>query len=103
MMSARIQSIELTVQHVRDRCQRMPVSRMGVSKRPNNTVGSEAPGYLCILVDIARIVIINEVVPERLAEDQPGDGCQANADSGCNPTGNSFGQTRWWRAHIYGG
>jgi len=41
MMAGRIQSKHLAIQHVRDRCQRMPVPRMSMAKRPGDPVKAE--------------------------------------------------------------
>jgi len=44
----------------------MPVVGMNVSERPPNPVQSETLGYLCICVNVVRIIVINEVTCERL-------------------------------------
>lgn len=61
----------------------MPVLRMNMSKCPGNTGDVKAAGYLGILINIPGIIIVNEVVPKRLAENDPRKQCKkdANADN----------------------
>ena len=56
---------------------------MNMTKCPGNTGDVKAAGYPGILIDIPRIIIVNEVVPNRLAKNDPRKQCQkdANADS----------------------
>ncbi len=60
----------------------MPVHGMNMAKCPGNTADAEAAGYLRIFIDVAWIIIVDEVVPERLAKNYPRkDGeTDANAD-----------------------
>ncbi len=53
-----------------------------MAKCPGNTADAEAAGYLRIFIDVAWIIIVDEVVPERLAKNYPRkDGeTDANAD-----------------------
>jgi hypothetical protein len=61
----------------------MPVLSMNMSECPGNTAYVKAAGYPGILINITWIVIVNEVVPERLAKDNPCKHCKkdANADN----------------------
>ena len=55
---------------------------MNMAKCPGNAADAEAACYLRIFVDVVRVIIVDEIVPERLAENQPrkdGD-TDANAD-----------------------
>ena len=56
---------------------------MNMSEGPGNTGNVKAAGYPGILIDIPRIIIVNEVVPKRLAENDPRKRCKqdANADN----------------------
>jgi hypothetical protein len=49
----------------------MPVLSMNMSKRPDNPGDVKATGYPGILINIAWIIIVNEIVPERLAKNDP--------------------------------
>ena len=53
-----------------------------MAKCPGNTADAEAAGYLRIFIDVAWIIIVDEVVLERLAKNYPRkDGeTDANAD-----------------------
>src|SRR4029077_20774802 len=42
MMTACFQSKQLTIEHVRDRCERMPVARVSVSERPRDAAQRQA-------------------------------------------------------------
>ncbi len=79
-MRRRFQSEKLTIEHVRNRCERMPVVRMNVRERPDDILPRHAALDLTILADVARIVIINKAVLQSLAEDGPGDRDQYRAD-----------------------
>ena len=45
-----------------------------MSKRPGNTADAEPTCYFRVFIDVTRIIIVNEVVPERLTKNKP---CQA--------------------------
>lgn len=66
-----------------NRRQRMPVLGMNMTECPGNTGYVKAAGYLGILINIPRIIVINEVVPKRLPKNDPRKECEkdANADS----------------------
>src|SRR6266480_3770454 len=68
MMPSCLQPVQLAVEHMRHSGQRMPVHGMNMSECPGNTANAEPTSYFRVFIDVARIVIINEVVPERLAE-----------------------------------
>src|SRR6266487_3585353 len=65
MMPACFQPIQLTVQHVCDRRQRMPVFSMNMSECPGNTAYVKAAGYPGILINLSRSVGVNGVVHDR--------------------------------------
>jgi hypothetical protein len=52
-----------------------------MGKRPNDSVEGEIAGHLGIFINILVIVVINEPVPERLAENQPGYCREKNANA----------------------
>ena len=51
--------------------QRMPVFGMDVRKRPNDIGHADAASDPRVLVDVARIVVVNEIAPECLTKDDP--------------------------------
>jgi hypothetical protein len=59
----------------------MPVHGVNMGECPGNTAYAKAIGYLRIFVDIARIIIVNEVVPEGLAKNKPAQRRQSDADA----------------------
>ena len=63
-----------------------------MSKCPGNTANAEPTGYFRVFIDVTRIVIINEVVPERLAKNKPCQARQNDADPDGKPTAVDF---RW--------
>ena len=75
-----------------DRRQRMPVLSVNMSEYPGNTGDVKAAGYLGILINIPRVIIVNEVVPERLAKNKPCQARQSDADDDGKPPAVDF---RW--------
>jgi len=71
----------------------MPVHGMNMAKCPGNTADAEAAGYLRIFIDVARIIIINEIVPERLAENHPRKDGDTDADADRQPAAPCFGES----------
>ncbi len=49
----------------------MPVLGMNMGDCPGNAAQANAAGYLCIFINVVRIVVVNEIVPERLGENNP--------------------------------
>lgn len=80
MMSACLQAVPLAVEHVRNRREWMPVLRMNMAHGPANATQANAAGYLRILINVVVIVVVNEIVPQRLGENNPGDNREENAD-----------------------
>jgi hypothetical protein len=73
VMSLGIKAIELTVQHMRQLAQRVPVGSVGGSESPDNAVGAQTFLYVDVLSDIDRIIQVDEVVITHLPEDDKGD------------------------------
>ena len=63
-----------------------------MSKRPGDTADAESAGYSGVFIDITRIIIVNEVVPERLAKNKPCQARQSDADDDGKPPAVDF---RW--------
>src|SRR4030095_1011589 len=62
MMSSRLQTVQLTVQHVRHDSERMPVTAHSVRKGPNHALWRKPRGNLRILIDILRVIVGDKVV-----------------------------------------
>jgi hypothetical protein len=64
----------------------MPVFGVNMSKCPSDVSEVNAAGDPGILIDVGRIVVVNEIVPECLTKNGPRDHCQSNADADDLPT-----------------
>jgi hypothetical protein len=71
VVPACVQPVQLRVEHVRDRGQRMPILGMNVSECPTDVGEGNAAGDPGVLIDVARIVVINEIEPQCLIKDRP--------------------------------
>ena len=71
VVPACVQSVQLAIEHMCDRRQRVPVFGMDVRKRPGDVGEVDAAGDPRVLIDVARIVVVNEIVPECLTKDAP--------------------------------
>jgi hypothetical protein len=58
---------------------------MDVSECPGNTRNGQPAGYSGVFIHIPRIVVIDEVVPQRLAENTPREQCKTDANAERNP------------------
>ena len=63
--------MQLTIEHMCDRRQRMPVFGMNMSECPGEVREVDAAGDPSVLIDVTRIVVVNEIVPERLTKNSP--------------------------------
>ena len=86
VVPACLQSVQLAVQHVCDCRQRMPVFGMNMSECPSDVRDVNAARDSGVLIDVARIVVVNEIVPECLTKNRPRKSCQSNADADSFPT-----------------
>jgi hypothetical protein len=60
-------------------------------KCPRNTAEANAACYFSVLIHVTRIIVIDEVVPEGLAKDNPDQREKADANTEINPTSAWFG------------
>ena len=81
MMRAWIHAEQLTIEHVRNRRERVPVLRMNVRERPRNAPPRQSRAHMRVVEHVKRIVIIDELVANSLAEHRPCDRDQKNADA----------------------
>ena len=71
MMPGRIQPVELRIEHVGKRGERMPVASLRLSESGVNAGKRKARDNNRIFVNVILIVVRDELVPEGLAKDQP--------------------------------
>lgn len=64
----------------------MPVHGMNVGEGPPNPAEADAAGYFAVFIDVARIIIVNEIVPECLREHAPRKHYQTDANARGHPT-----------------
>src|ERR1041384_2800012 len=72
VVSGWVKAIKLAIQHVRERGNRVPVIGVDVRKRPDDISEAQARLNRGIGIDIILVVVIDEVMPERLAKNGPG-------------------------------
>ena len=70
----------------------MPVQGVNMCKCPGNTADAKTTCYFRVLINVMRIIVINEVVPERLAKNKPCQARQSDADGDAKPPAVDF---RW--------
>src|SRR6266446_415055 len=88
MVAARSEIVELTVDHVRDGRERMPVIGLSVSERFGQAMPTQSSTDQWISVNVRLVVVVYEIVAQGLAEDEP----NQNDDDGANA---ELRQTRW--------
>ena len=73
-MPAGVQAVKLTVQHVRQPCQGMPIAGMSGGKGPDKAFESQAGLHVMITGDVLNVVVADEVIMSHLPEyDNGGD------------------------------
>ncbi len=70
MVPAGAEPIELAVQLMRETGERMPVRTMAVGKDPGDAGDRQPVRHVGILINVFVIIIVDELVADRLAEDQ---------------------------------
>lgn len=81
MVSSRIESIHLAIEHVGEASQRNPVAQLEIGEGPANTVESQAASHLGIRIDGNTVIVAEEREAGRLNEHQR-DGRQQDAANG---------------------
>ena len=72
MVPCRIESEQLAIQHVRNRCQRMPISRVRFSECRNDAARRYTRGDPWIVINISLVVVGDEIMTESLSKYDPG-------------------------------
>ena len=83
VVSAGVRSVELVVQNVGEPRQRMPVAGMAGCEGPADFLGDRTLNDMRIFVDVFVVVVVDELVMDRLAEDQSNRQQQETADGPC--------------------
>ena len=73
MMPGRLQSVQLTIEHVRNGRERVPVAGYRVRKSPGDAFQRKPCGDLCILINVLWIIVGDELMSQGLTENQPRD------------------------------
>ena len=85
MVAGRPQSIDLTVRHVTERCERVPQACVAMSENPFQSVESESTTDLAVFVNVAVVIEVDKVVAECLPKNEPDDRGEKNADGDREP------------------
>jgi len=80
MMAPRLEPVKLAIQHVGYRSKWMPVASVNMDKGPLNIARGETIYYSWIEVNVGIIIVVNELVAQRLAEHDPHNAGEQNAD-----------------------
>ncbi len=56
-----------------------------MSECPRHISEVEAVGDPRVLIDVMRIIVVNEIVPDRLTKNRPRKHCQSDANAGGRP------------------
>ncbi|HEV2715303.1 MAG TPA: hypothetical protein VGU64_08575, partial [Terriglobales bacterium] len=75
----RLEAVKLAIQHVRHPGEWNPVARVSMDKRPLNIARSETVDYSW-KVNGGTIIAVHELVAQRLAERDPNNAGEQNAD-----------------------
>lgn len=81
-MSPGLKTVDLTIEHMRNAGERMPVGSMHVSESPLDPVESETFGDPWILANILVVIVIDELMSEGLTENDPDDRDKKDTDAG---------------------
>ena len=80
VMAAGVQAKDLTINHVRDRGQGVPILRVDVGERPDHSVPGQPGTNDCIFENIGTIVVVHEIKPRCLAKHSEDDCSKADVD-----------------------
>jgi len=80
MVAGRPQSVDLTVRHVTERCERVPQARVAMSQNPFQSVESKSTTDLAVFVNVTVVIEVDELMADCLPENEPDHRSQKNAD-----------------------
>src|SRR5690348_1462483 len=80
MLGTGLHAEKLAIEHVRDRRQRMPVLGMDVGECPLDSTPSQSGANVRIVVNVERIVVVDELMMKRLSKHGPNDRDEKNSN-----------------------
>ena len=80
-MATGVGAPQLAVQHMRQSCQRMPIAGMLAAECVNRAGNCQPTADERIRVNVVIIIVVDEVVADRLAENEPRYCNEKNADN----------------------
>src|SRR4051794_34526901 len=81
MMSPRLETVKLTIQHMGNGGERMPIVCVHMSEGPPDPVEGKTVRDRWILVNVVIVIVVDELVPKGLAKNDPDKACKENRDS----------------------
>ena len=100
VVAPRLKTVDLAVKHVRDCRQWVPVIRMDMRESPLNPLPTQTSSDARVLVDVVVIIVIDELVPERLPEDHKHHSDKKEAGESDFDSGNGWWRNKFWRADF---
>ena len=85
MVAGRPQSIDLTVRHVAERCERVPQACVAMSENPFQSVESKSTTDLAVFVNVTVVIEVDELMAECFPKNEPDDRSEKNADGDRDP------------------
>jgi len=80
MMAAGLQPEQLAIEHVRHGGERVPILRMDVGERPDDTMPTQTGDHVRVAYDVTWIVEVDELMMKRLPKHSPRERNQDSAD-----------------------
>lgn len=81
MMRTGIDPEQLTIEHVRNRRERMPVLGMDMGEGPPDPMPAQPRTHVGVVVNVKRIVVVDKLMMERLPEHRPRDRDEKNPNA----------------------
>ena len=99
MMSGRIHPEPLDIRHVRNPCERVPITSIISRERPNEVSPSQPLQHVGVIGHVVRVIVIDEPIP---------DGGRIEGESACDkqdyqnkfPSPVETGQRDGWSTHL---
>ena len=79
-MATRLEIENLAIDHVRNERERVPVPRLNINERTGQTVKRYSFLHQRVSVNVSLVIVVYEIVAKRLAENDPDDGDDSDAN-----------------------
>jgi hypothetical protein len=66
---------------------------MNMAECPGNAADADTAGYVGVFIDVARVIVVNEIVPERLPKNKRSKHCKKNANPANRPVAACSGES----------